>query len=124
MGRKILIFILALALFVGGGFFFYRKQNSGPNLDAFVQCLKDKKVIFYGAYWCPHCQNQKKLFGSSAKNLPYVECSNPAGTGQTKECDDKQIKGYPTWEFPDGSRVSGEMTLSDLSAKSGCSLPQ
>ncbi|NEQ97686.1 MAG: hypothetical protein F6K30_13370 [Cyanothece sp. SIO2G6] len=28
----------------------------------------------YGAYWCPHCQTQKDLFGSGVSELDYVEC--------------------------------------------------
>jgi len=30
--------------------------------DEFAQCLTDKGVKMYGAYWCPHCQAQKALF--------------------------------------------------------------
>jgi len=33
------------------------------------------------------------------------------------------IEGYPTWEFPDGSRQSGEVPFSQLSERSGCPLP-
>lgn len=91
--------------------------------DTFAQCLKDKGAIFYGAFWCTHCETQKELFGSSASLLPYVECSTPNGTGQTKECEDKEIMGYPTWEFVDSTRLSGEIALSQLSEKTSCPLP-
>src|SRR3989344_7600520 len=77
--------------------------------DTFTQCLKDKGAVFYGAFWCPHCQAQKKMFGSSVKLLPYVECSTLAGKAQLPECTEKNITGYPTWEFADGSRMSGEV---------------
>lgn len=90
---------------------------------AFAQCLKDKGATFYGAFWCPHCQSQKKLFGDAVKLLPYVECSTPDGNGETDICKQKNITGYPTWEFADGSRVGGEMTLKDLSDKTTCLLP-
>ena len=98
--------------------------TSGKNLDAFAQCLKDKGAIFYGASWCPHCQAQKALFGDSEKLLPYVECATPDGQGQTQVCTDAKIEGYPTWVFPDGSRVSGEQTLDALAQKTGCQLPK
>ncbi|MBP7006637.1 MAG: hypothetical protein KBC44_01625 [Candidatus Pacebacteria bacterium] len=93
-------------------------------LDQFAQCLGDKGAVFYGAYWCPHCNSQKKMFGSSAKLLPYVECSTLDGQGQTQECKDKNITGYPTWEFLDGTRLSGEIALSVLSSKTSCPLPE
>lgn len=97
----------------------------GPGkLDDFTTCLKDKGAVFYGAYWCVHCQSTKKLFGSSAKLLPYVECSTADGSAQVKVCTDKKIESYPTWEFLDGSRLKGEVTLQQLAEKTACVLPQ
>lgn len=97
---------------------------SGPGkYDAFAQCLKDKGAVFYGAYWCPHCQEQKKLFGSAVKLLPYVECSTANGQGQLQVCKDKNISGYPTWDFADGSREGGKLSLEALSEKTSCPLP-
>ncbi|MEK6827042.1 MAG: hypothetical protein AABX99_00990, partial [Nanoarchaeota archaeon] len=59
----------------------------GPGkYDQFAQCLKDKGAVFYGAFWCSHCIAQKKLFGSSAKLLPYVECSTADASGQAQIC--------------------------------------
>lgn len=98
--------------------------SSGPGkYDTFAMCLKDKGAIFYGAFWCPHCQSQKKLFGSSAKLLPYVECSTPDGQAQTQICIDKKISGYPTWEFADGTQLNGEIPLVQLAEKTSCELP-
>lgn len=98
--------------------------KTGPNnLDGFAQCIKDKGVTFYGAFWCPHCQRTKAMFGSSAHLLPYVECSTPDGKDQLQVCKDKKITSYPTWVFPDGSELTGEHTLQELADKSGCKLP-
>lgn len=91
--------------------------------DALAQCLTEKGAKFYGAFWCPHCQEQKRMFGKSADLLPYVECSMPDGKTRTQECIDKNIESYPTWEFADGSRLSGERQLSELAEKTGCLLP-
>ncbi|MFA6076988.1 MAG: hypothetical protein WC735_02845 [Candidatus Paceibacterota bacterium] len=98
---------------------------AGPGkYDSFATCLKDKGAVFYGAFWCTHCQAQKKLFGSSAKLLPYVECSTANGQGQTQACIDKKILSYPTWEFIDGSRLNGEIPLAQLAEKTSCPLLQ
>ena len=40
-----------------------------------------------------------------------------------KECKDKGIEGFPTWVFPDGTRVSGEQTPEELAEATGCALP-
>ncbi|OGI64140.1 hypothetical protein A2914_00340 [Candidatus Nomurabacteria bacterium RIFCSPLOWO2_01_FULL_41_21] len=125
--NKVKIFILVIVLLVVGTLAtaITRKDSlsTGPGIyDNFAQCLKDSGTIFYGAFWCPHCQAQKKLFGSSQKLLPYVECSTLDGKAMTEECRAKGIEGYPTWEFPDGSRLSGEVALSVLAEKSACPL--
>lgn len=118
--------VIALAIIVAIAMFMNYQQNSKPvtGLDAFAKCLKDKGAVFYGAFWCPHCKDQKTLFGSSVQYLPYVECSTPDGNSQTQICKDKNIQGYPTWVFADGSSQSGEIQLDALAQKTGCTLPQ
>lgn len=111
--------ILAVILF----FFSLRNQSIGK-LDSFAVCLKDKGTVFYGAFWCSHCKRQKSLFGTSEKFLPYVECSTPDGKDQTQVCKDKQIQSYPTWLFANESSASGELSLKDLSDRTGCELPK
>ncbi len=125
MKRSALVFWIAILAFVVLAISASLFVKAGPgNLDSFARCLKDKGAVFYGAFWCPHCQNTKSMFGVSAKLLPYVECSTPDGKGQLQVCIDKEIKNYPTWEFADGSRLTGERTLQELAEKTGCTLPE
>lgn len=91
--------------------------------DTFAQCLSDAGAKFYGAYWCPHCKEQKALFENSSK-IPYIECSSPNGQDQLQICKDEGITGYPTWKFADGSVADGNQTLEKLSEKTSCPLPQ
>ncbi len=90
--------------------------------DTFAQCLSDAGVKFYGAFWCPHCQEQKALFKKSEK-LPYIECSTPDGEGQTQICIDKGITGYPTWKFADDTELNGVQQFSALAEKTNCPIP-
>jgi thiol-disulfide isomerase/thioredoxin len=120
--KNIIWLILGIIIIIG--IWQIIKYNSTPGkYDEFAKCLKERGAVFYGAFWCPHCQNQKTMFGKSAKFLPYVECSTPDGRSQLQICKDKNIEGYPTWEFKDGSRKSGELSLSFLAEKTGCKLP-
>jgi len=99
-------------------------ERSAPHkLDGFAQCIKDSGAVFYGAFWCSHCQDQKKLFGNAKRFLPYVECSTPNGRGQLSVCADKKIEGYPLWEFTDGVRENGLLSLARLAEKTGCVVP-
>lgn len=125
MKRGVLIFWLVIVAIIVAGIgasFFVRAAPS--QLDGFAQCLKDKGVVFYGAFWCPHCQATKKMFGSAARLLPYVECSTPNGQEQLQVCKDKGVQSYPTWTFPNSTTtLTGERTLKELSELSGCPLP-
>jgi len=92
---------------------------------AFAQCLTAKGVKFYGAWWCTHCQNQKKMFGDALPYVNYIECEQVPGTSQgsmTDACKTAKIESFPTWDFAGGVRNTGEMTLEKLSEISGCSL--
>lgn len=122
--NKIFIAVIVAALAIGAIWLLVDYRSKPGKLDGFAQCLKDKGATFFGAFWCPHCQNQKALFGNSAKLLPYIECSTPDAQGQLQICKDKKITGYPTWEFADGSRSTGEIPLETLSEKTGCQLPK
>lgn len=104
--------------------FYYTKSIPPPKgkYDAFAKCIANTSTTFYGAFWCPHCMDQKNAFGSGAQYLPYVECSLP-DTSETEECKAKGVKNYPTWFFPDGSSLVGQQSFETLSAKTGCPLP-
>lgn len=116
------ISFIFFALVIGISLWIWQKGQPG-RLDDFVKCVSDQEVKFYGTFWCPHCQNQKVLFGTSAKGLPYIECSTPDSNGQLGVCTKANIQLYPTWKFKDGSVHEGEITLNELSQKTGCQLP-
>lgn len=125
MKNTTIIWMSVIGVFVAVvlGYGFYSASQPGK-YDAFAQCVTDSGATFFGAFWCPHCQDQKTMFGRSAKLLPYKECSTPDGQSQLQACTDEGITGYPTWEFADGSRIGGLAQLGDLAEKTGCELPQ
>lgn len=94
-------------------------SSEAGQLDRLAQCLTQKQVKMYGTFWCSHCQNQKKAFGSAWQYINYVECSEADGN-QTETCRQAGIQGYPTWDFGNGLRESGEISFQDLAKKAGC----
>ena len=122
------IYILIILAVLGGIIWLVMTPGTPGKLDDFAKCLGDKGAIFYGAFWCPHCQAQKALFGKSAKLLPYIECSTPDGKSQLPLCVDKNVTNYPTWHFATTSAtpdiLTGEIPLETLAEKTGCALPQ
>ena len=123
MGKNKIFTIGLLVVAAGGLFLLIYKPAASPEVVAFAKCLSEKGATFYGAFWCPRCQEQNAMFGAAKKYLSYVECSTPDGKGQLPVCQEANITGYPTWEFADGSRLSGVTPFATLAEKTGCGLP-
>jgi hypothetical protein len=89
-------------------------------------CLADKGVKEYGAFWCPNCAKQEKIFGAAYKIIKergvYVECDPRGKNQQSALCLAKRIEGYPTWEFKDGSMLKGVLPLEVLAENAGCEI--
>lgn len=98
-------------------------QAAGKNLDAFAKCLAAKPVTMYGTFWCPHCYEQKQLFGTSFRYVKYVECGIKGTHQITNQCKAMGLSRTPTWVFPDGTRLEGTQPLEKLAQQSGCKLP-
>jgi len=123
LSKNVIITIIAsTVLIVGASVLLVRSGNTPGKYDDFAKCLTEKGAEFYGAFWCPHCRNQKSLFGKSVEYINYIECSTPDGNSQLSQCTEKGIEGYPTWIFADGSRENGEVPLEKLAEKTGCIL--
>jgi uncharacterized membrane protein len=111
------VIVLALHLYYAG-FWGNAPQPEDPWIRGLAEHLTDTGAKFYGSYYCPHCAEQKEMFGGSVKRLPYVECS-PGGPSapQAAECSAKNIQGYPTWII-NGERYVGTQSLEALAEAS------
>jgi glutaredoxin len=81
---------------------------------ALAEQLTAKGARMYTAYWCPHCHEQKELFGRQAtEKLTVIECAPDGRNSQKELCEAKKIEGYPTWEI-NGTLDSGVKPLLKL----------
>jgi hypothetical protein len=113
---------LVLVVIVWGIYYLYYAKPVST-LDGFAKCLTSRNAKMYGLYWCPHCQDQKEMFGYAVQYVNYVECGVKGVRAETEECKQAGVKNFPTWQFADGSRLEGAQPLDLLSKKTGCSLP-
>ncbi len=93
---------------------------AATSTEKLAKCLTAAGAKMYGAYWCPHCADQKKLFGDSFKYVAYVECDAKGENPNPEACKKAGIEGYPTWIFSDGNKVTGTQDLDNLSQLSNC----
>ena len=115
--NNLIVVAIVIVIVIIGIYYLYPGKSVDSQYDEFAQCLAEKKITMYGAVWCPWCNKEKAGFGTSFKYVPYVECpDNP------QLCLSKGIDGYPTWIFPDGSKLVGYQELKKLSELSGCPL--
>jgi hypothetical protein len=119
--RSIMIAIAILVASAAAYYFGWHRHTT--RLDAFAKCLTAKQAKMYGAFWCPHCKDQKDKFGSSFEYAPYVECGIKGSQAIAPVCTEAGIKRYPTWVFADGTRVEGAHELEFLGEATGCTLP-
>ena len=90
-------------------------SKSDANQIKLAKHLTLQGIKMYSAYWCPHCHDQKELFGKeAAKELVIIECASDGKNNQAKLCERKDISGFPSWEIK-GSIISGVRTLEELS---------
>lgn len=88
--------------------------------EKLAKCLSAKGAKMYGAYWCPHCADQKKMFGSAFQFIKYTECDPKGPNADAQACQTAAIESYPTWMIPDGERLNGTTSLKDLAKWSSC----
>lgn len=108
--------VVALQLVLGG---VLERRPENPRVAALVDHLDAIGARYYGASWCGSCARQTRMFGASAKRLPYVECS-PQGRGgpPARECVAAGVSSYPTWEI-NGVLHPGIQTPAELEQLSG-----
>ena len=96
--------------------------ESTPASIALAEHLTSSGAVMYSAYWCPHCHDQKELFGKQASDqLKVVECAPDGENNQADLCRSKGLEGFPSWEINGSvdSGVKGLDTLAELSGYDG-----
>src|ERR1700757_4652232 len=116
--------VYAVVLILLAGAYLAGRYYRNHRYDSFAQCLGSKQAKMYGLYWCPHCADQKAMFGAAFHYVPYVECAtkdNPHAV--TAECKAAGLKLFPSWQFGNSPPKEGVLSLAALSDKTGCILP-
>ena len=103
---------------LGAAFIYAMPASDSAGFEgALARHLRDTGAVMYGAHWCPHCTEQKALFGAAAKDIPYVECAADTVNGRPDLCEKAGVKVFPTWVIGT-ERREGVLSLSALSTLS------
>lgn len=93
--------------------------TSGKAEIALAEYLTANGIKMYGAFWCPHCYEQKQLFGKEAfAKIKYIECDPKGQNPQTDLCQKAGIQGFPSWEIK-GKIYPGTYPLEKLAELAG-----
>ena len=144
VGQLLFVGVIALVVVLTGTLAIYAPSNGGQTAStipgeageavttpsgeaelALADHLTESGAKMYGAWWCPHCHDQKQLFGKEAyQKIPYIECDPRGQNPQTQLCQSIDgVRGYPTWEI-NGEFYSGAQTLETLADASGYTGPR
>jgi len=118
-GKRLWIGIAAALAVAYAGFWYYGNHR----YDGFAKCLAAKQAKMYGLYWCPHCAEQKAMFGKAFQYVPYVECAIKDSHELAPACSAAGVKLFPSWQFGSNKPIEGVFPMEELSDKTGCSLP-
>ncbi len=95
-----------------------QSKSSSASIEL-AKYLTKNNITLYNAYWCPHCHDQKEMFGKEAVSyLQLIECAEDGKNSKTKLCKSKGISGFPSWEI-NGEIYSGTQSLNQLADLSG-----
>jgi len=117
--RLIWVGIMLVLAAAYAGFWYHNNHR----YDGFARCLATKQVRMYGLFSCPHCADQKAMFGKAFQYVPYVECEIRGTHGLAPACKAAGAKLFPSWQFGTDPPIPGVFPLEELSDKTGCSLP-
>lgn len=91
--------------------------TSGPAEISLAKYLVKIGAKEYVAYWCPHCHEQKMLFGKEAYQIINdsikTECAAGGYKAKPESCQAANITSYPTWII-NGNHYSGVQNLDEL----------
>ncbi len=89
-------------------------SRSSASANKLAEHLTKIGAVKYSAYWCPHCHDQKEMFGQEASSkLNIVECAEDGKDNKSDLCKAKGISGFPSWEI--NQRIeSGVKSLNEL----------
>lgn len=96
------------------------KSTSGEPEIELARHLTKIGAKEYIAWWCPHCHEQKELFGKEAyPEIKHIDC-DPQGKDdpQPDLCQTAGIQGFPTWEI-NGKLYPNVQPLDKLAQISG-----
>ncbi|MBW4645902.1 MAG: vitamin K epoxide reductase family protein [Goleter apudmare HA4340-LM2] len=95
--------------------------TSGEAEIALARHLAQVGAKEYSAYWCPHCHDQKLLFGKEAEKIidesVKVECAPEGLNAKPELCKAAKITSFPTWII-NGQSYGGVQNLEELAKAS------
>jgi hypothetical protein len=108
----ILVFGFNLTGYITG--FFVADFDYG--MEGFAKCLTENRAVLYTSLSCPHCNEQKEMFGEAITYIENVDCVTDPNV-----CSEDGIQVVPTWII-NNERYEGVQSFESLGGLTGCRL--
>eukprot|EP00906_Rhabdomonas_costata_P025538 RCo036506 len=96
-------------------------QSGNVTVAELARCLEASGVELFASTTCPHCIDQKALFGPDVDLLKIHWCDKPA---EAEQCTQAGIVAFPTWvkfrSRKELARLVGQRSLAELAEWAGC----
>ncbi len=98
-------------------------EPPADDLVGFATALRDAGVELFCADWLEACTQQRELLRDGGKFLPFIEVTNSDRSANHRFMD-KGLTTVPTWDFQNGIRATGMLSVAQISALAGIAIPQ
>jgi glutaredoxin len=105
-----LVIIIAIIIF---SFIILNTNNKAEISKETAKCIGDKSTL-YVQLGCPHCEDQKEMFGENLQHINVIDCYY-----EKEKCISQNISMIPTWDISDKYYV-GVQSIDKLKTLTGC----
>lgn len=110
MNKKLIITGVFLLVTIAIIVLIFIFQNGNTD-EKTAKCI-GQKAILYVSTTCPHCSNQKEMFGENLKYINLINCNI-----EIEKC--QNIMYVPSWEI-NGQIYTGVQSIDKLKELTGC----
>ena len=111
--KRFLVNLLIIVFIISISVIFINSKKHPETTDEVAKCI-GKNSVLYVQLGCPHCEEQKEIFGDNIKYINTIDCFF-----EREICSNEKITSIPTWKI-NGKFYTGVKSIEQLKETTGC----